>query len=536
MGGLVASLGFFFLPLIELKPNRIASGISFQLLELEGDLRYLILFALAVLALFAALRPANSTRGWLLAGLGNLLLLLTLFLGAMAGEQLLANAEALLGEGLILRNPRILPSAALALGLVGGYVVLFAGLRDLTQAGVSQIARLIAAWGGAVLIALLFIAGTFDVYSVMVEFEARGDQLGRALLEHTLLVAVSLTIGFVLGIGLGLWASRDERIAPVLLYAVGIIQTIPSLALFGVLLVPLAWLGSSRALTIGLWFLALLALAALLVGAYTRYAEVLPGKRRQALLLLSAVVAAIPLALFVVVLSSYLFRVSFIVFASNVPQFGILRSLMLVLPAAAVALWLLGRALRAGPLKKLLRYGMWAGYGGFAAALLLAYVAGSRRFLEGVEGASVLTMRELGVSGIGVAPAVIALTLYSLLPLVRNTYAGLQNVDAAIIDSGRGMGMGPSQRFFQIELPIALPVIMAGVRNAGVALIGIAAVASVIGAGGLGDFIFNGINNTSIDQILLGAVPAVLLAFLLDAGLQGIERLLTSPGIRQLQD
>ena len=145
-------------------------------------------------------------------------------------------------------------------------------------------------------------------------------------------------------------------------------------------------------------------------------------------------------------------------------------------------------------------------------------------------------MRELGVSGIGVAPAVIALTLYSLLPLVRNTYAGLQNVDDAIIDSGRGMGMAPAQRFFQIELPIAMPVIMAGVRNAGVALVGIAAVASVIGAGGLGDFILNGINNTSIDQILLGTIPAVLLAVLLDAGLQGIERLLTSPGIRHLQE
>ena len=94
--------------------------------------------------------------------------------------------------------------------------------------------------------------------------------------------------------------------------------------------------------------------------------------------------------------------------------------------------------------------------------------------------------------------------------------------------------MTPSQRFFQIELPIAIPVIMAGVRNAGVSLVGIGAVASVIGAGGLGDFILQGIINTSIDQIMLGAIPAVLLAAVLDAGLRGLERLMTSPGIRHI--
>src|SRR5690606_25276358 len=154
---------------------------------------------------------------------------------------------SLLAEGSVVRNPRILPSAAIALGLVGGYVVLFAGVRDLLAAGVSRGARSLASWSGALLIAALGAFGTFDVYSVVVEFRARGDELGSSVLEHTLLVAVSLAIGFVIGIGLGLWASRDKRVAPVLLYAVGIIQTVPSLALFGVLLVPLAWLGSSRA-------------------------------------------------------------------------------------------------------------------------------------------------------------------------------------------------------------------------------------------------------------------------------------------------
>jgi osmoprotectant transport system permease protein len=135
-----------------------------------------------------------------------------------------------------------------------------------------------------------------------------------------------------------------------------------------------------------------------------------------------------------------------------------------------------------------------------------------------------------------VAPALVALTLYSLLPLVRNTYAGLENVDNAIIDSGRGMGMTPAQIFFQIELPLAFPVIMAGVRNAGVALVGIGTVATVIGAGGLGDFVIQGIVNTSIDQILLGALPAIALAMVLDALLRFVEGLLTSPGIRHVQN
>ena len=95
------------------------------------------------------------------------------------------------------------------------------------------------------------------------------------------------------------------------------------------------------------------------------------------------------------------------------------------------------------------------------------------------------------------------------------------------------MGMTPAHIFFQIELPLAFPVIMAGVRNAGISLVGIAAVASVVGAGALGDFILLGVNTTSIDQILLGAIPAVVLAVFLDAILQILEGLFTSPGIRQ---
>ena len=532
LGGLTTVLGFFFLPLIELKPNRLASGLSFQLLELEGDLRYPFLFILALIAIGVALFPPSSTRGWVLVGLGNALLFLTLFLPAVAGQTLIENASDLLEENVRISNPRLLPSGALVVGLVGSYIVLYGGLRDLIQAQASQVARTVAAWGGVGLVALGFLTGQFDIYSVMVELAERGDQLGQRTIEHVMFVGVSLVIGFVLGVGLGLWAHRDEHISPIVLYAVGIIQTIPSLALFGVLLEPLARLGSQRALSVGLFFVISLAVAAIFVFAYRRFAEA-SERIRQPLLIISALAAAVPLALFTVVLASFLFRVSLAAFTSDAAFLETLRSVMLIALLVGFALWISSRYLK-GISKRVLRYGSWLGYGVFALALVIALIQGSNQFLGNV-GAN-LTMRNLGVSGIGTAPAVIALTLYSLLPLVRNTYAGLNNVDAAIVDSGRGMGMNAGQRFFQIELPIALPVIMAGVRNAAIALVGIGTVATIIGAGGLGDFIIGGVVNTSIDQILLGAVPAVLLAVALDAGLRGLERLMVSPGIRQLED
>jgi osmoprotectant transport system permease protein len=349
-------------------------------------------------------------------------------------------------------------------------------------------------------------------------------------------VAVALAVGLVLGIGLGLWAHRDERTAPVVLYTVGIIQTVPSLALFGILLVPLARLGDQRALSVGLFFVLALALAGALTLLYRRAAETLPGRVRQVLLIVSALAAAVPLALFVVVLASFLFRSSLLAFTSSAEPFGTLRLGLLVTLLVTVGLWGLHRALPPGAPKRSLLYGAWLTFGVFGLLLVGTLVQAGGLFLGRVPTVGALTIRDLGVSGIGTAPAVIALTLYSLLPLVRNTYAGLNNVDPAVIDSGRGMGMNAAQRFMQLELPIALPIIIAGVRNAAVALVGIGAVATVIGAGGLGDFILGGIINTSVDQILLGAVPAVLLAVLLDALLRGLERLVVSPGIRQFQD
>ena len=126
-------------------------------------------------------------------------------------------------------------------------------------------------------------------------------------------------------------------------------------------------------------------------------------------------------------------------------------------------------------------------------------------------------LQSLGIHGVGAAPAVIALTIYSLLPLVRNTYVGLRQIDPAVIDAGRGMGMSPGQVFRRLEIPLAIPLVMTGVRTAAVQGGGNAAVAALIGAGGLGQFIFQGLGQAAPDLVLLGALPIIALALAVDA-------------------
>lgn len=120
--------------------------------------------------------------------------------------------------------------------------------------------------------------------------------------------------------------------------------------------------------------------------------------------------------------------------------------------------------------------------------------------------------------------AILALTLYALLPLIRNTYVGIRGVDAAVVDAARGMGMTDRQVLFQVQLPLALGVILAGMRVATVICVGLATIAAAIGAGGLGEFIFRGLAMVSDSVILAGAIPAALLALLADFGLGLLEK------------
>ncbi len=138
--------------------------------------------------------------------------------------------------------------------------------------------------------------------------------------------------------------------------------------------------------------------------------------------------------------------------------------------------------------------------------------------------------------GIGYVPAVIAVLLYSQLPIIRNSYTAINNVDPALREAARGMGMTPRQRLWQMEIPLAVPVIMAGVRSAAVLNIGIMAIATYIGAGGLGIFISRGISQTDPRQLITGAVAVSLLAIVVDLGLLWLQKRLTPAGLKAVAD
>lgn len=123
--------------------------------------------------------------------------------------------------------------------------------------------------------------------------------------------------------------------------------------------------------------------------------------------------------------------------------------------------------------------------------------------------------------------AILALTLYALLPLIRNTYAGINGVDRSVVEAGRGMGMTDRQLLLQVELPLALGVIIAGVRVAAVISVGLATIAAAIGAGGLGEYIFRGLAMVNNQLILAGAIPAAGLALLADVTLGWLEKRLS---------
>ena len=128
------------------------------------------------------------------------------------------------------------------------------------------------------------------------------------------------------------------------------------------------------------------------------------------------------------------------------------------------------------------------------------------------------------LGGIGARTAIVALVVYSLLPILRNTHAGILSVDPAVVEAAVGLGMTPGQRMRLVELPLALPVVLAGVRVAVVVGIGLATIAAAIGAGGLGVLIYRGVATVDHRLILAGAVPAALLALAFDFGLGAIEK------------
>ncbi|MFO8113037.1 MAG: ABC transporter permease [Desulfosalsimonadaceae bacterium] len=134
--------------------------------------------------------------------------------------------------------------------------------------------------------------------------------------------------------------------------------------------------------------------------------------------------------------------------------------------------------------------------------------------------------------GLGKVPAIVALVLYSQLPIIRNTYVAIKNVPPELVDAGKGLGMSSWRRLREIEIPLAIPVIIAGLRTAAVMSIGIAAIAAYIGAGGLGVLIQQGIGRSYTPMILAGAILVSVLAIFVDAFMAGVEYLVTPKGIK----
>ncbi|WP_226036897.1 ABC transporter permease [Aquibacillus saliphilus] len=136
------------------------------------------------------------------------------------------------------------------------------------------------------------------------------------------------------------------------------------------------------------------------------------------------------------------------------------------------------------------------------------------------------------ILGIGTLTALVALIIYALLPILRNTYTGIIEVDEGIIEAGEGMGMTPRQILLKIQLPLSLPFMMAGIRTATVLTVGVVTLATFVGAGGLGDVIWRGLQSWNNSLVLAGAIPVALMALFFDFVLKLLEKRVTPKGIK----
>lgn len=358
LGVLIAAIGLagaLFLPFAVLRANRIVLGEARQIIESLPFAEALILAAALGLALAIALfRTPPVLR--LAASLGGLAIL-ALAMGH-AGTVLTPEGNTF---------ARISPGGGF---WVAGFALALLSADALTRMRLKPIPRIAILAAVALAIGLLLWSGSWNDLSILKEYATRADAFWREAQTHVLLAFGSVVIAVVVGVPLGIFCQRVRPLRAAVLNVLNIVQTIPSIALFGLLIAPLAWV------------------------------------------------------------------------ATNVPG------------AAAI-----------------------------------------------------------GVSGIGVAPALVALFAYSLLPVVSNTVVGLQSVSPAANDAARGMGMTDNQRLFGVELPLAFPVILTGIRIVLVQNIGLATIAALIGGGGLGVFVFQGVGQTAMDLVLLGAAPTVALAF-----------------------
>lgn len=353
-------------PFVSSAPNRLVAGEGIYLVALWPTLGWPVALVLAgfLLLLVSAGRVSRRSA----VACGGLALLLMPALLWLAGAQ-----AAAAGRG---------ASALATTSLASGFWIttLLLGLmvaESLQRWRAGAAGRAAVGLLGLALFGGLLASGACDALSLLKEAANRPEGLASAVVRHLHIVGLALAFTLCLGLPLGWLAAHRPGVGRTVLPVLNVLQTIPSIALFGLLMAPLAWL------------------------------------------------------------------------ASTVPA--------------------LGRA---------------------------------------------------GISGVGMAPAVLALTLYGLLPVVRGTWAGLAQLPSAVLQAAHGLGMSAGQRLLRVELPLALPVVLGGVRTAAVQAVGLAAVTALIGAGGLGAVIFEGLFSAAQDVVLLGVLPLLALGAVTGSALQ----------------
>ncbi|PYE51130.1 ABC transporter permease [Deinococcus yavapaiensis] len=428
--GALVGLFAVFAPWLSFRANRLVPGEGVAFWAFASPLKWIVLGSW-LLALCFAWTP-KRTRAWptvLLAALAALAA--TLLIGVEAARLMSESTPF----------ARVSPSAGTWLSLLAVYVVSFGAARDVRFGGVPTLLAVIAPP----------LLGAWRDLGPMLELRNVADTFGQQLVQHAALSVVAVLLATLVGLPLGVAAARNRRLEGAVLATTGFFQTVPSLALFGVLLPILAVLG--RGVNVGTYLL--VTLGAALVGfALTRM------KRAR-------------------VLGAFL-----------------------------------------------------ASLGSLGAAFLLGIGALNAVAGQGVTLALGAPLADAGLRGIGSAPALVALTLYALLPIVTNTFVGLRSVPEGVRDAARGMGMTPRQVLMRAEVPLAWPFILDGLRGSLVLTFGLTTIAALIGAGGLGFFILRGVESGTSDLVLLGAVPIVVLALALDAALKFIARLATPKGLR----
>jgi len=375
--GIVIGLFSCGLKFVALKPNRIASGTGLYIWSAfsgSGLLVFILLWA-AVLVMFIA---AGKKSPVLLQGISGNVIIITVFLMVGRATRSLQSSE--------MPFARISMAFGSWLMILAGYILIHVSVRTLTLKNPKAVVLSLVP---AAAVVLLLLTGYLSELSIIKEYLIRRDRFFGELIRHLVLSGSAVFLGIAIGAPLGVLAFRRKTFEKPAFFFVNTVQTIPSLALFGIMIAPLSIL--------------------------------------------------------------------------------------------------------------------------------------SQRFP---------LLREIGIKGIGSAPALIALTLYALLPITRNTYTSLRVIDPYVVESARGMGMSRLQVLMRIETPLSLPIIMSGIRISAVQAIGNTTIAALIGAGGFGVFVFQGLGQAVPDLIMLGTFPVILLAVTVDKLMQVLVNAMTPLGLR----